>query len=101
MRNWQECKVVWKDEPTRVFYCPKCGFTDTLHPSLGLHQVHARCPNAAPGLGDRVAMGLTAFGITRERIAWAQRMFGRSASGCDGCDQRQEALNELGEKMGM
>lgn len=99
MRNWQECQVIWKDEPTRVFYCPQCGFTDTLHPFLGLHQVHARCPNAKPGLGDCVAIGLAAFGITKERVAWVRRMFG--GTGCGGCEERQEALNELGEKIGL
>lgn len=57
--------------------------------------------NATPGLGDRVAMGLTAFGITRERIAWVRRMFGGSDSGCDGCDRRQQTLNEVGEKLGL
>ena len=101
MKKWEECKVIWKDESARVFYCPRCGFTDSLHPALQLHQVHARCRNPSPGLGDRVEMGLAIFGVTKERAAWAGRMFGFGGSGCGGCDQRQEALNELGKKMGM
>ena len=96
-----ECKVVWKDEAARVFYCPACGFTDALHPSLRLTQVHACCPNAKPGLGDYVAMGLAAFGVTKERMAWAARMFGGTGAGCGGCEERHEAMNELGRKLGL
>lgn len=45
------------------------------------------------GLGDYVAYGLAAFGITKERMNW---LLGRDC----GCEERQEALNEVGEKLG-
>jgi len=60
----------------------------------------ACCPNAKPGLGDYVAHGLAAFGISKERVAWVRGLFG-SEPDCGGCPERQEALNELGKKMGL
>lgn len=47
-----------------------------------------------PGLGDMVAAGLSAVGITKERVSKA---FGRPC----GCGGRQKALNELGRKIGI
>lgn len=41
-----------------------------------------------------VAAGLTAVGITKERVAAV-------VGGDCGCDQRQEALNDLGRKFGI
>lgn len=49
--------------------------------------------NCIPGLGDRVAAGLAAFGITKERVS--------AVIGDCGCEQRQKALNELGYKLGI
>jgi hypothetical protein len=47
-----------------------------------------------PGLGDMVKSGLSAIGITEERVSAA---IGRPC----GCSQRAEALNELGRKIGI
>jgi len=46
------------------------------------------------GLGDIVKAGLSAIGITEERVSAA---IGRPC----GCSQRAEALNELGRKIGI
>ena len=47
-----------------------------------------------PGLGDMVAAGLSAVGITKERVSKA---IGRPC----GCGKRQDALNKLGRKFGI
>jgi len=47
-----------------------------------------------PGLGDMVSAGLSAIGITKERVS---KMLGRPCN----CPQRQAALNELGRKFGI
>lgn len=46
------------------------------------------------GLGDMVASGLSAVGITKERVS---QIVGRDC----GCRKRQQALNELGKKFGI
>jgi hypothetical protein len=46
------------------------------------------------GLGDMVAAGLSAIGITKERVS-------KLAGGDCGCHKRQEALNALGRKVGI
>lgn len=46
------------------------------------------------GLGDMVASGLSAVGITKERVS---QIAGRDC----GCKKRQQALNELGKKFGI
>jgi hypothetical protein len=51
-------------------------------------------PRAKPGLGDMLKAGLSAIGITEERVSAA---IGRPC----GCSQRAEALNELGRKIGI
>ena len=48
---------------------------------------------AKKGLGDYVADGLAFVGITKPAVA--------AVVGPCGCDERQEALNELGKKMGL
>ena len=58
---------------------------DTEHPAY---------PRAKPGLGDMVKAGLSAIGITEERVSAA---IGRPC----GCSQRAEALNELGRRIGI
>lgn len=55
---------------------------------VGLRRVCRR------GLGDVVALGLSAVGITKERVSKA---IGRPC----GCAKRQERLNELGRKIGI
>ena len=47
-----------------------------------------------PGLGDMVASALSAVGITKERVSKA---IGKPC----GCAKRQEALNDLGRRMGI
>jgi hypothetical protein len=50
---------------------------------------------ASPGLGDMVAAGLAAVGITPERVSKAL-----GVKDC-GCRQRAEALNRIGRKLGI
>ena len=47
-----------------------------------------------PGLGDMVKAGLSAVGITEERVS---RAIGRPC----GCSKRAAKLNELGRKFGI
>jgi hypothetical protein len=47
-----------------------------------------------PGLGDMVASGLAAVGITKERVSKA---IGRPCN----CGKRQKALNEWGRTLGI
>lgn len=47
-----------------------------------------------PGLGDIVASGLEAVGITKERVA---KVTGKPCN----CKSRQAALNRLGERLGL
>lgn len=51
-----------------------------------------------PGLGDMVASGLAAVGITKERAQAVASAVG--VKDC-GCKKRQAALNKLGEKLGL
>lgn len=72
--------------------CSACG----IRPS-GRRGVCVPCRmqrNAQLGLGDIVAAGLSAVGITKERVSKA---LGRPC----GCGQRQEALNKLGRRLGI
>ena len=70
--------------------CTVCG-------QLARHRntnIYAECRGPKPiGLGDMVAAGLAAVGITKERVA-------ALVGGC-GCDGRQEALNEIGRSIGI
>lgn len=52
---------------------------------------HPNYPHARKGLGDRVADGLAAVGITKERVS---KLVGKDC----GCKKRQEALNRLGQR---
>lgn len=52
----------------------------------------ARTQDIKPGLGDRVAAGLAAVGITKERFS---KLVGRDC----GCAKRQAALNAIGQKV--
>lgn len=49
---------------------------------------------AQQGLGDMVAAGLSAVGITKERVS---RVLGRPC----GCGKRQAKLNDLGRRFGI
>jgi hypothetical protein len=50
--------------------------------------------NCHPGLGDMVAAGLSAVGITKKRVS-------NLVGGDCGCAERQEALNEFGRRLGI
>lgn len=59
-----------------------------------LRERYADAPPATPGLGDMVAAGLSAVGITKERVS---KVLGRPCN----CGKRQEALNALGRRLGI
>jgi hypothetical protein len=61
---------------------------------ITVDETHPAYPRAKPGLGDMVAAGLAAVGITKERVSKA---IGKPC----GCAKRQERLNELGRRLGI
>ena len=61
-------------------------------------ETHPAYPRAKPGLGDMVAAGLDAIGVTKERVQAVASAVG--VKDC-GCAKRQAALNRLGEKLGL
>lgn len=68
-----------------------CGWRTTCRGA----EVHHVCKQAAGmGLGDMVAAGLSAVGITPERVSKA---VGKPC----GCGRRKSALNRLGAKLGL
>jgi len=62
---------------------------------ITVDETHAAYPRATPGLGDMVAAGLSAVGITPERVSKAL-----GVEDC-GCKKRQETLNQFGRKFGI
>lgn len=62
---------------------------------IGVDPEHPAYPR--PGLGDLVASGLAAVGITKRRVSVVAKAFG--VRGC-GCSKRQRALNALGRRLG-
>ena len=62
--------------------------------TVTVDETHEAYPRAKPGLGDMVAAGLSAIGITKERVS-------KAVGGDCGCAKRQEALNALGRKIGI
>ena len=77
----QDITAVWKHE-----YGGGWWEADTRHPAYPRH--------IKQGLGDMVASGLSAIGITKERVSAA---IGKPC----GCAKRQAALNELGRRIGI
>ena len=61
---------------------------------ITVDETHPAYPRAKPGLGDMVAAGLAAVGITKARVSKA---IGKPC----GCAKRQERLNELGRRLGI
>jgi hypothetical protein len=61
---------------------------------ITVDETHPAYPRAKPGLGDMVAAGLSAVGITKERVSKA---IGKPC----GCAKRQERLNEIGRRLGI
>ena len=62
--------------------------------TITVDETHARYPHKRPGLGDMVAAGLSAVGITKERVS---AVLGRDC----GCEGRQAAMNLLGRRFGI
>jgi hypothetical protein len=65
---------------------------------ITVDETHPAYPRAKPGLGDMVAAGLSAVGITKERAQAVAAAVG--VKDC-GCKKRQERLNELGRRLGI
>ena len=83
--------------------CRERGYTlDEVRPCIvsqdgdriTVDETHPAYPRAKPGLGDMVASGLSAIGITKGRVSAA---VGKPC----GCAKRQAALNELGRRIGI
>lgn len=73
-----------------VYRCTVCGAVVISHTP----NIYAPCKEQPMGLGDMVKAGLSAIGITQERVA---AVLGT----CGGCEQRQEALNQFGRSLGI
>jgi hypothetical protein len=73
--------------------CQDCGFS-LCNAKLPVHRACPAAPTPRPGLGDMVAAWLSAIGITKERVSAV-------VGGDCGCAKRQEALNELGRRVGI
>jgi hypothetical protein len=58
-------------------------------------ETHPAYPRAKMGLGDMVSAGLSAIGITPERVSKAL-----GVKDC-GCKKRQQQLNDLGRRIGI
>jgi hypothetical protein len=80
--------------------CRERGYTlDEVRPcivsqdgdEITVDETHPAYPRARPGLGDLVKSGLSAIGITEERVSKA---IGRPC----GCGERAEMLNAVGAK---
>lgn len=84
-------------EGWRKHRCSRCGYVSVFIPPWS-QRIVRQCRYL--GLGDYVAHGLASFGITKERVAWVRGLFG-AEPGCGGCPERQEALNEVGKKIGL
>ena len=77
--------------------CP-CGYATHAKAGTAYHACQTSKPRAKPGLGDMVAAGLDAIGVTKERVQAVASKVG--IKDC-GCKKRQEALNNLGRKFGI
>lgn len=68
--------------------CPRCGFTSE---NRQLNRNCGKPPPPPPGLGDMVAAGLSAIGITKERVEAV-------VGGPCGCSERQGYINAAAAK---
>lgn len=73
--------------------CPVCGKSVLSMDVPEGGSVSHLC-KGKPGLGDMVAAGLSAIGITKERVSAA-------VGGDCGCAKRQEQLNAIGRRIGI
>ena len=62
---------------------------------LEIDEHHEAYPKDKKGLGDMVAAGLAAVGITEERV---KKVTGRKECGCK---KRRQYLNKVGKKFGV
>lgn len=65
---------------------------------IEVDETHPAYPRARRGLGDMVADGLAAVGITKDRV---QRVASAVGIKDCGCAKRQAALNRVGEAIGL
>lgn len=65
---------------------------------ITVDETHPAYPRVRPGLGDMVAAGLSAVGITEARAQAVANAVG--VKDC-GCGKRKAALNRLGAKLGL
>lgn len=77
-----------------------CVFAGSRCTACGAPRINARqvCGSWRPGLGDRVAAGLEAVGITKER---AQAVAAAAGIKDCGCRERQELLTQAGYRLGI
>ena len=74
---------------------PAAVFERLRHPPAAVREGDTHCWEVpTPGLGDRIAAGLAAVGITEARVS---RLVGRPC----GCKSRRAALNRLGRRLGI
>jgi hypothetical protein len=93
----RRCSRPWLDARCRMAGkkpedCERCVVGDDGK-TLQVDAEHEGYPR--PGLGDRVAAGIAAVGITENRVA---RVLG--VKDC-GCKKRREALNQIGRSIGL
>ena len=90
--------MAYCDCDTSTKRCRVCGVDDpfcgSLRPCPAI-ATPAPPPPAPMGLGDMVAAGLEAIGITKARVAAAM-----GVTDC-GCNKRQQQLNALGRRLGI
>jgi hypothetical protein len=83
------------DNPAQT--CPTCGYVARRLPTYReCRPVPEKVWRPVP-IGDLVERGLTAIGITKERVEALTRTAGKPG-GC-GCAGRQKWLNELGNRV--
>lgn len=77
-----------------------CQFSGKTCSVCGAPRINARqvCGTWRPGLGDMVASGLSAVGITKARAQAVAQAVGLEDCGCG---ERQQLLNELGHRIGI
>ena len=74
---------------------PASVFARLRHPPAATRDGDRYCwEEETSGLGDRIAAGLAAVGITEARVS---RLVGRPC----GCRERRAALNRLGRRLGI
>lgn len=66
--------------------------------TITVDETHKAYPRAKLGLGDMVAAGLDAIGVTKERVQAVASKVG--IKDC-GCAKRQQKWNEAGRKFGI